>query len=78
MTLVIGGPVIPPGRVHDLDAVVVGAGGAGLYAALELKQELSAEGHAFITETDTEVVAHLVEKESHGDGLEAAGGEATV
>jgi succinate dehydrogenase / fumarate reductase, flavoprotein subunit len=31
---------VPPTRVHDLDAVVVGAGGAGLYAALELKQEL--------------------------------------
>jgi succinate dehydrogenase / fumarate reductase flavoprotein subunit len=31
----------PPGlNVHDLDAVVVGAGGAGLYAALELKKEL--------------------------------------
>ncbi len=27
-------------RTHDLDAVVVGAGGAGLYAALELKQDL--------------------------------------
>jgi succinate dehydrogenase / fumarate reductase flavoprotein subunit len=31
----------PPGlNVHELDAVVVGAGGAGLYAALELKREL--------------------------------------
>ncbi|HET6380220.1 MAG TPA: succinate dehydrogenase flavoprotein subunit [candidate division Zixibacteria bacterium] len=30
-------------RTHDLDAVVVGAGGAGLYAALELKQELGPE-----------------------------------
>ena len=31
----------PPGlNVHDLDAVVVGAGGAGLYAALELKKDL--------------------------------------
>ncbi|HSM37805.1 MAG TPA: succinate dehydrogenase flavoprotein subunit [Candidatus Limnocylindrales bacterium] len=27
-------------RTHDLDAIVVGAGGAGLYAALELKQDL--------------------------------------
>ena len=34
---------IPPGRVHEMDAVVVGAGGAGLYAALELKQELGPE-----------------------------------
>src|SRR6187401_2379012 len=39
---------------------------------LELKKELAAEGHRFVTETDTEVVAHLVEKESRGDGLEAA------
>ena len=41
MTLAtVGRPTIPDGRVHELDAVVVGAGGAGLYAALELKQEL--------------------------------------
>jgi glucosamine--fructose-6-phosphate aminotransferase (isomerizing) len=39
---------------------------------LELKRELAAEGHKFVTETDTEIVAHLVEKESRGDGLEAA------
>ena len=39
---------------------------------LELKRALIAEGHAFVTETDTEVVAHLVEKESRGDGLVAA------
>ncbi len=35
--LSVGGPVT---RVHELDAVVVGAGGAGLYAALELKKDL--------------------------------------
>jgi len=29
---------------------------------LELKERLQAEGHKFVTETDTEVVAHLVEK----------------
>src|SRR5579864_604053 len=39
---------------------------------LELKRQLQAEGHRFVTETDTEVVAHLVEKESRGDGLPAA------
>jgi succinate dehydrogenase / fumarate reductase flavoprotein subunit len=44
MTLTtVGRPVIPESRVHELDAVVVGAGGAGLYAALELKQELGPE-----------------------------------
>jgi glucosamine--fructose-6-phosphate aminotransferase (isomerizing) len=39
---------------------------------LELKRELMAEGHTFVTETDTEVVAHLIEKESRGDGLIAS------
>jgi len=36
---------------------------------LELKQELVAEGHHFASETDTEIVAHLVEKEWRNDGL---------
>jgi glucosamine--fructose-6-phosphate aminotransferase (isomerizing) len=39
---------------------------------LELKQQLLREGHAFTTDTDTEVVAHLVERETNGDGLEQA------
>jgi succinate dehydrogenase / fumarate reductase, flavoprotein subunit len=39
----VGRAAIPESRVHELDAVVVGAGGAGLYAALELKQELGPE-----------------------------------
>ena len=30
---------------------------------LRLKKELIAEGHKFVTETDTEVIAHLIEKE---------------
>src|SRR6202161_499738 len=29
---------------------------------VQLKNELKAEGHKFVTETDTEVIAHLVEK----------------
>jgi glucosamine--fructose-6-phosphate aminotransferase (isomerizing) len=33
---------------------------------LELKEQLQREGHKFVTETDTEVVAHLVEKHSKG------------
>jgi len=36
---------------------------------LELKQQLVGEGHVFRTETDTEVIAHLVERETNGDGL---------
>jgi glucosamine--fructose-6-phosphate aminotransferase (isomerizing) len=39
---------------------------------LELKRELTAKGHKFVTQTDTEIVAHLVEQESRGDGLVAA------
>jgi glucosamine--fructose-6-phosphate aminotransferase (isomerizing) len=39
---------------------------------LELKHELQAQGHEFKTETDTEIVAHLVEREMRSDGLENA------
>ncbi len=39
---------------------------------LELKHELEAQGHRFETETDTEVIAHLVEREMRDDGLEHA------
>src|SRR5512138_2035130 len=39
---------------------------------LELKQQLQREGHKFVTETDTEIVAHLVEREMKDDGLENA------
>src|SRR3954464_15381014 len=39
---------------------------------LDLKHELQREGHTFVTETDTEIVAHLVEREMKHDGLENA------
>jgi len=39
---------------------------------LDLKQQLQQEGHKFVTETDTEIVAHLVEREMKDDGLENA------
>ncbi|MGH9236460.1 MAG: glutamine--fructose-6-phosphate transaminase (isomerizing) [Vicinamibacterales bacterium] len=39
---------------------------------LELKAELQRQGHDFKTETDTEIVAHLVEREMKTDGLENA------
>ena len=39
---------------------------------LDLKRQLQKEGHVFVTETDTEIVAHMVERESKGDGLENA------
>jgi len=39
---------------------------------LQLKRDLTGRGHTFVTETDTEVVAHVIEEESRGDGLPAA------
>src|SRR5437868_3085546 len=39
---------------------------------LELKEQLQREGHKFVTETDTEIVAHLVEKNSKNAPLEEA------
>ena len=39
---------------------------------LTLKRQLSAQGHRFETDTDTEVIAHLVEREMRDDGLEQA------
>jgi len=38
---------------------------------LQLKESLAARGHRFVTETDTEVIAHLIE-ENHGGSLEDA------
>ncbi|MCM3750287.1 glutamine--fructose-6-phosphate transaminase (isomerizing) [Paenibacillus pasadenensis] len=34
---------------------------------LDLKEELSAKGHIFVSETDTEVISHLIADEYHGD-----------
>src|SRR5579862_7002223 len=39
---------------------------------LDLKLQLQQQGHQFVTETDTEIVAHLVEREMKDDGLENA------
>ncbi len=49
-----------PHRDCTGDIVVVHNGIIENY--MELKKQLVAEGHKFVTETDTEVVAHLVEK----------------
>src|SRR3982751_4393718 len=39
---------------------------------LDLKHELQRQGHKFVTETNSEIVAHLVEREMQDDGLENA------
>ena len=39
---------------------------------LDLKKELQRDGHQFMTETDTETIAHLVEREMRDDGLAPA------
>ena len=36
---------------------------------VELKSKLAAKGHKFITETDTEVIAHLLEEHEGGNGV---------
>ena len=39
---------------------------------LELREELQAKGHRFSSETDTEVIAHVIEEELRGGEVEAA------
>ncbi len=58
-----------PHRDCKGDMVVVHNGIVENYLAL--KKDLCDEGHLFITETDTEVIAHLIEKYLDGN-LEAA------
>src|ERR1700735_3398560 len=54
-----------PHRDCHGDIVVVHNGIVENY--LSLKHQLTAEGHKFVTETDTEVIAHLVEKYFDGN-----------
>ena len=58
-----------PHRDCTGDIVVVHNGIIENY--LQLKQQLQLEGHKFVTETDTEVIAHLVEKYYEGHLEEA-------
>ncbi len=59
-----------PHRDCTGDIVVVHNGIIENY--LELKHQLIEEGHKFLTETDTEIIAHLIEKFSKGAPLEDA------
>jgi glucosamine--fructose-6-phosphate aminotransferase (isomerizing) len=59
-----------PHRDCSGDLVVVHNGIIENY--IELKKQLSAEGHTFLTETDTEVIAHLIEKFHRDTKLEEA------
>lgn len=59
-----------PHRDCTGNIVVVHNGIVENYRAL--KQKLQAEGHTFQTETDTEVIAHLIEKYYDKSGLEVA------
>jgi glucosamine--fructose-6-phosphate aminotransferase (isomerizing) len=58
-----------PHRDCTGDIVVVHNGIVENY--LNLKHQLQLEGHKFVTETDTEVIAHLVEKYNEGNLEEA-------
>jgi glucosamine--fructose-6-phosphate aminotransferase (isomerizing) len=58
-----------PHRDCKGDIVVVHNGIVENY--LQLKQQLQLEGHVFLTQTDTEIIAHLVEKHFTGNLEEA-------
>ena len=66
-----------PHRDCTGDIVVVHNGIVENYLAL--KKQLTAEGHKFKTETDTEIIAHLIEKYFNGQsGIGSAGSAQAV
>ena len=54
---------------RDCDGTVVVVHNGIIENYLPLKEGLQREGHRFVTETDTEVIAHLVEKYQRSNGL---------
>ena len=56
-----------PHRDQSGDIVVVHNGIIENY--LDIKAQLSKEGHAFLTDTDSEVIAHLIDKYSRNNGV---------
>jgi glucosamine--fructose-6-phosphate aminotransferase (isomerizing) len=57
---------------HDCDGRILVVHNGIIENFVELRQELTAAGHEFISETDTEVVPHLVEQYYQGDLVTAA------
>src|SRR4029450_10190738 len=68
-----GGPTEENAHPHrDCTGQIVVVHNGIIENYLDLKHQLQKEGHRFVTETDTEIVAHLVEREMTHDGLENA------
>src|SRR5580658_6116637 len=67
-----------PGKLINLEHVLRDHPLHGTYGIVEnyldLKRELTAQGHVFVTETDTEIIAHLIEQiqkdaEANGEAI---------
>ena len=62
---------VPPKRTRTRTAIAPATSWSCTTASsriiLQLKHQLQLEGHKFVTETDTEVIAHLVEKYYEGN-----------
>ena len=51
-----------PTRIADCSGRIVVVHNGIVENYLELKRELTAQGHKFVTQTDTEIIAHLIEQ----------------